>query len=133
MSVVFLDTVGLIAQWDTGDQWHDLADAAYQQLVAQRKSVVTTTFIVLECGNTAARRTFRSDVCALRHTLELRQELIVPTEDDWKMAWAAFERGEAAQAGIVDHVSFVVMRRLGITDAFTNDRHFLAAGFTTLF
>jgi predicted nucleic acid-binding protein len=133
MSVVFLDTVGLIAQWDTGDQWHNLADAAYQQMVAQRKSVLTTTFIVLECGNTAARRTFRNDVCTLRHTLELRHELIVPTEDDWKDAWAAYERGEAAQAGIIDHVSFAVMRRLGITEAFTNDRHFQAAGFTTLF
>lgn len=40
---------------------------------------------------------------------------------------------EAAQAGIVDHVSFLVMRRLGITEAFTNDRHFSAAGFITLF
>ena len=37
MSVVFLDTVGLIAQWDTGDQWHVLAEAAYQQIVVQRK------------------------------------------------------------------------------------------------
>ncbi|HUY34226.1 MAG TPA: hypothetical protein VMV69_15880 [Pirellulales bacterium] len=133
MTVVFLDTVGLIAQWDAGDQWHALADAAYQQMVAQRKSVLTTIFILLECGNTAARRTFRSDVCELRQTLERRNELIVPTEDDWKEAWAAYERGEAAQAGIVDHVSFAVMRRLGITEAFTNDRHFQAAGFTTLF
>ena len=48
-------------------------------------------------------------------------------------AWAAYERGEAAQAGIVDHVSFQVMRRLGITEAFTNDKHFEAAGFTLLF
>ena len=40
---------------------------------------------------------------------------------------------EADDAGIVDHVSFVVMRRLGISDAFTNDRHFKAAGFNTLF
>lgn len=30
-------------------------------------------------------------------------------------------------------VSFAVMRRLGITEAFTNDRHFQAAGFATLF
>ncbi len=132
MSVVFLDTVGLIAQWDTGDQWHALADAAYQHIVSQRRSVVTTTFILLDCGNAAARQTFRSDVCAWRATLELRNELIAPTEDDWKQAWAAYERGEAAQAGIVDHISFVVMRRLGITEAFTNDRHFQAAGFTTL-
>jgi len=133
MSVVFLDTVGLIAQWDTTDQWHALANAAYQQIAAQRKSVVTTTFVLLECGNTAARHSVRGDVCALRQALELRNELIVPTEDDWIQAWEAYERGEAAQAGIVDHVSFVVMRRLGITEAFTNDRHFSAAGVITLF
>jgi predicted nucleic acid-binding protein len=133
MSVVFLDTVGLIAQWDTGDQWHALAEAASQQIKAQRKTVVTTTFILLECGNTAARRTFRSDVCALRKALELRSELIVPTEEDCKRAWEDYEQGKAGQAGIIDHVSFVVMRRLGITEAFTNDRHFQAAGFTTLF
>ena len=82
MSVVFLDTVGLIAKWDTSDQWHALAEAAYQQIVAQRKSVLTTTFILLECGNTAARRAFRSDVCALRQALELRNELIASTADD---------------------------------------------------
>src|SRR5262245_1426615 len=104
MSAVFLDTVGLIAKWDTGDQWHDLAEAAYQLMVAQRKSVLTTSFVLLECGNTAARRTFRSDVCALRHVLELRNELIVPTADDWQQAWDAYERGDAAQAGIVDQV-----------------------------
>ena len=40
---------------------------------------------------------------------------------------------DATSAGIVDQVSFAVMRRLGITDAFTNDRHFKAAGFRALF
>lgn len=133
MSRVFLDTVGLVALWDTDDQWHAAADAAYQQIVANRKSSITTTFVLLECGNTAARRTFHSDVCALRKALDLRNELLVPTNDDWLQAWAAYERGEAAHAGIVDHVSFVVMRRLGIIEAFTNDRHFAAAGFVTLF
>ena len=39
----------------------------------------------------------------------------------------------AGQAGIVDQVSFVVMRRLGLDEAFTNDRHFQAAGFATWF
>jgi predicted nucleic acid-binding protein len=33
----------------------------------------------------------------------------------------------------VDHVSFAVMRRLGISKAFTNDRHFKAAGFEPMF
>jgi len=82
MSPVFLDTVGLIALWDTDDQWHAAADSAYQQIISQRKPAVTTTYILLECGNTAARRTFRADVCALRQTLERCNELIVPTEAD---------------------------------------------------
>ncbi|HUP80150.1 MAG TPA: hypothetical protein VM260_16470 [Pirellula sp.] len=39
----------------------------------------------------------------------------------------------ASQAGIVDQVSFIVMRRRGIIEAFTNDKHFEAAGFRVLF
>ena len=57
----------------------------------------------------------------------------MPSNEDWLKAWAAYERGEAGQAGIVDQVSFHVMRRLGIAEAFTNDKHFGAAGFTVLF
>ena len=133
MTSVLLDTVGLVAVWDVDDQWHAAADDANQRIISRRQRAFTTTFILLECGNTSARHTFRADVCALRQTLELRQELIVPTEDDWKAAWVAYERGDAGQAGIVDHVSFQVVRRLGITEAFTNDKHYQAAGFKVLF
>jgi predicted nucleic acid-binding protein len=56
-----------------------------------------------------------------------------PTPDEAEEAWAAYDRGEAGGAGIVDQVSFVVMRRLGIQQAFTNDEHFRVAGFETLF
>ena len=55
------------------------------------------------------------------------------TGAEMNIAWEAYDRGEANAAGIVDHISFVIMRRLGITDAFTNDRHFRAAGFVPLF
>ena len=44
-----------------------------------------------------------------------------------------FRDNFAAYAGIVDHVSFQVMHRLGITEGFTNDKHFKAAGFNLLF
>jgi uncharacterized protein len=39
----------------------------------------------------------------------------------------------AGEAGNVGHISFGVMTRLGIRQAFTNDSHFRAAGFETLF
>jgi uncharacterized protein len=65
--------------------------------------------------------------------MESGGSLIVPTPDDQRAAWAAYQRGDAGQAGIVDHVSFAVMPRLGSIQAFTNDAHFRAAGFETLF
>ena len=133
MTPVFLDTIGLLAVWDIDDQWHEAADAAYGRVISARQSVVTTTFVLLECGNAAARRTYREEVCLLRQALELRHEAIVPTEDDWMNAWTAYRQGQAGMAGIVDYISFAVMRRLGIRQVFTNDRHFQEAGFETLF
>jgi len=59
--------------------------------------------------------------------------VITPMPEEIKEAWAAYERGEAEQAGIVDHLSFAVMRRLRLNDVFTNDQPFQAAGFTPLF
>ncbi len=40
MSVVFLDTVGLLAQWDRIDPWHAAARRAYRGLVAQARKAL---------------------------------------------------------------------------------------------
>lgn len=133
MRTVFLDTVGLIATWDEDDQWHPLAEPVFKALVRQRLRLVTTSQVLYECGNAAARKSYRSDVEAFRRELAGFGDLIESTADDLDRAWADYARGLADSAGIVDHVSFTVMRRLGLSDAFTNDRHFRAAGFQILF
>ena len=133
MNGVFLDSVGVIAVWDVADQWHPAAEIAYQKLLARGRPFVTTEMVLLECGNAAARRPYRRRVAALRKRLIHGGLVAVPTPEEVEEAWAAFDRGEAGDAGVVDHLSFCVMRRLGLTEAFTNDRHFEAAGFTTLF
>jgi predicted nucleic acid-binding protein len=130
---VFLDTVGLIALWDEDDQWHQPAAAAFDRLLAEDRPLVVTTLVLYECGNAAARRPYRVDVDDLRERMRAEGRLIEPTEADLAAAWAAYRAGHAGQAGIVDHVSFAVMRRLELVEAFTNDRHFAAAGFVTLF
>jgi predicted nucleic acid-binding protein len=58
VSDVFLDTVGLIAVWDTSDQWHASAVAAYHELLSKRRRLATTDWVLLECGNAAARRPY---------------------------------------------------------------------------
>jgi predicted nucleic acid-binding protein len=118
---------------DQSDQWHALAEQAFARLRATRSALTTTTVVMLECGNAAARRPYRHAVDDLRQRLAEAQRLVAPTEADFEVAWAAYRRGEADQAGVVDHVSFAVMRRLGLLRVFGNDRHFRAAGVETLF
>jgi uncharacterized protein len=102
-------------------------------LNAPEVRLITTSFILLECGNAAARKPYRTDVELLRRRLSADERVIVPTESDIEQGWIEYQRGSAGDAGVVDHITFVILRRLNIADVFTNDRHFKAAGFNTLF
>jgi len=133
MNDVFLDTVGLIAVWDKADQWHASADAVYRKLLSQRRRLITNEIVLLECGNAAARRPYRDCVHALRQSLIQEGLLVDTSSEDINAAWTAYARCEADGAGIVDQISFRIMRRLGLSEAFTNDQHFRAAGLVPLF
>lgn len=83
MSGVFLDSVGLLALWNASDQWHDAAKAAHRRLIDRDDPLWTTTLILLECGNRAARRPdFRALVADFRDEMEAGGSLMVPTLDD---------------------------------------------------
>jgi len=133
MRAAFADTVGLLALWDRSDQWHEPAERAFSTLAKNRTALFTTSFVLLECANAAARRPYRVEVDRLRIEMEHGGFVIHPTQEEWRGGWEAYARGDADRAGVVDHVSFLVMRRLGIAHAFTNDRHFGTAGFEVLF
>jgi len=133
MNAVFLDTVGLLALWDANDQWHSASETTFADLRRSKVPLTTSSFVLLECANAAARRPYRQAVERLRERMESNNMLVFPTDADWRQAWAAYRQSSAGQPGIVDYVSFAVMRRLGITKAFTNDRYFQEAGVETLF
>jgi predicted nucleic acid-binding protein len=76
VSTVFLDTVGLIALWNNSDQWHAPAQQAYAELRKNRSTLVTTRFVLLECGNTVARTELRAEVTRLRIRLDQRNHLL---------------------------------------------------------
>lgn len=99
MRVVFLDTVGLIALWDRTDQWHEAATAAKRAIDVPGVQAVTTTFVLLEFGNAAARKPYRADVGDFRQALAEEGNLIDPTDDDVGQAWAAYARGSRATRG----------------------------------
>jgi len=74
-----------------------------------------------------------SGVCGSANTLERRQRVLFPADDDWQEAWRRFAADGIGGPGIVDHLAFLVMRRHGLAEVFTNERHFRTAGFEPLF
>ena len=134
MKCLFLDTVGLIALWDRSDQWHKQATEAYQEYhVDGPHSVIVTESAMLECGNAASRRPYRENVAKFRDQMATDRGLVFATDEDTELGWKEYLGGQPGAAGIVDCISFAVMRRLGLTEVFTNDQHFQIAGFETLF
>jgi uncharacterized protein len=133
MSPVFLDTVGIIASIDDTDQWHQAADVVYRQLLRSKRKLLTTSVVMLECGNAASRRIYRKDIVQLTRSLEATGLLIEPTGKEFWDAWDEYEEFSQHGPSIIDCISFQVMRRRGLTDVFSSDRHFATAGFTLLF
>ena len=133
MSPVFLDTVGLLAIWDEDDQWHHAASAAFAGVMRERAALLTTTFVLAECANATARSVLRASVVDLRALLDSYAGLLHPSTVDFEDAWRRFRAGHPGSPGLVDELSFVVMRRLGLRRAFTNDRHFTDAGLEPMF
>jgi len=133
MRKVFLDTVGLLAVWNRSDQWHMAAKTALQELLAGNAELYCSEPVLLECGNAASRSDLRDEVVEFRSNTEAAGFLLAPTVEEVEMAWQAYSRRDGGGAGVVDQISFVLMRREGITEAFTNDEHFRAAGYVALF
>lgn len=133
MTPVFLDTVGLIAVWDDSDQWHRAAEPIWLDLLRHGRPFVTTPLVLYECGNAASRRRYRNQVASFRDLLQAAGGVVEPTPDELHTAWLQYAAEPVGGPGIVDLVSFAIMRRIGITEAFTNDKHFTTAGFVCLF
>jgi uncharacterized protein len=131
--LVFLDTVGLLAIWDRSDQWHLPATQAFQRLSEERASLYTSSPVLLECANAAARRPYRKVVAALWREMEAAKRVFHPTETDLEEAWLEYERSPVGGPGVVDLISFRAMHHLEIERALTNDRHFRNSGFQVLF
>ena len=133
MSAVFLDTVGLLGLWDEDDQWHRQASEVFDAVEHDEDRLFTTSYVIAECANATSRWSGRGCVETLAQTLEATGGVIFPSDADWHEAWTRYTAGHAGAPGLVDELSFIIMRRLGLHRAFTNDAHFRTAGFEVLF
>lgn len=106
---------------------------AYAELVAAKRALVTTNYILSELLAllTARVRASRPDVLAyltaIRSDQNVRVVHIDPTLD--AAAWDLLAHALDKEWSLVDATSFVIMRLFGMTHALTADHHFSQAGF----
>jgi len=131
---VFLDTAFVIASAIESDAYHEKALELLKEIRALGIQMVTTHAIVLEIGNALARLRYRSLAIAALDSMETDDKVkIIPlTEDLLETGYKLFRSRTDKEWGLVDCVSFVAMKQLGITEALTTDQHFQQAGFTAL-
>lgn len=127
----FVDTFFVIAYINEEDEFHEQARALAPVYLQQR--LVTTEAILLEIGNGLARR-FKADAIGVIQDFKAADnvEIVNVTPGLFDRGFDLYRRFEDKQWGLVDCISFMVMRERGITDALTFDQHFTQAGFNAL-
>ena len=119
MNKVFLDTSYAIALSAINDINHARAVAIADEMEADNTHFVTSRAILLEIGNALSRLRHRAAAISLLTALENDPKLkIIPMSDDlYRRALEIFRDRVDKEWGLIDCVSFVVMKDEGLTEA----------------
>jgi uncharacterized protein len=133
-SEVFVDTSGWIAISDEGDKYHHPARSTFEQLIAERRKLVTTNLIVAETYIITRRSSGHNQAMKLLSALRSSPRLhrIWSTAELESQAETILGKYPDQDFSFTGAVSFVVMRERGVREAFTFDRHFATLGFSML-
>lgn len=128
---LFLDTAYVLALFNTRDQWHQAAVEWQQKIVADRKYILTTEFVLAEIGDGLSSRNLRSQAVKIIRSLNDSKAVTVVSADSdlFLRGLKLFEDRPDKDWGITDCTSFVVMSDRQVTKALTTDEHFRQAGF----
>jgi predicted nucleic acid-binding protein len=127
----FVDTSFVIALVNQRDQHHLRAlDLAAQ---FEQRPLLTTDAVLLEIGNALAKNFRIASIQAIDDFLTATNIQIVHLYPDLFHKAFSLCRSRLDQTwGLIDCVSFIVMREVGIVESLTADKHFEQAGFQAL-
>lgn len=134
MSKVFVDTAAWIALINIDDDFHEQAQQVKNQLKKDRAQLITSDFILLEVADGLASPSIRFQTIHFINRLKEVQGLfILPINQIlFNRGWKLYSQRLDKEWGLTDCISFGIMQELGITKAFTSDKHFEQAGFIRL-
>jgi predicted nucleic acid-binding protein len=134
MSKVFIDSAAWLALINRDDRFHPKAKDVRNRLVAEQRSFITTSQIIIEVANSLSRPRFREAAVKLIESINQSPDIrvIYITERLYHKAWDMYKSRSAKQWSLTDCTSFIVMGEEGVEEAFTTDHHFEQAGFVKL-
>lgn len=131
MSRIFVDSGFVIALINQRDQYHQQALELADRL--EGHALITTDAVLLEVGNALARNYKQKAIEIIEQFLDSDEvEIVRLTPQLFNQALIHYKQYEDKEWGLVDCISFVVMREVGINQVLTFDRHFVQAGFQVL-
>lgn len=126
--MIFLDTSAIYAWTDAADRNHRAAVRRLERILATGEDLLTHNYVVVESIALVQARLGLS--AATRVARDAARLVVEWIDEDLHAAGAReLERATARRVSLVDHISFLVMRRRGIRVAFAFDPDFARAGF----
>ncbi len=134
MNELFLDTSFSIGLVSPRDQINKKAVDWSKKIEKLKIPMVTTQAVLLEIGNALSKIAFRQVGIGLLTNLENDPDttIISLTDEIYNKAFELFRSRPDKEWGLVDCISFVVMRERNIEAALTADEHYIQAGFRAL-
>jgi predicted nucleic acid-binding protein len=134
---LFVDTSGWASYFDQDDPNHTAKAKLIAECIRQHRMLITTNYILIEVVALFSSRRLRvphadliAAVTLIKTEPDIRIEHIdaVTDEEAWRLVVSRPDK----RWSLVDASSFVIMQRLGVTEALTADHHFEQAGFTRI-
>jgi predicted nucleic acid-binding protein len=129
--VIFLDTSAIYAWADAADPNHPAAVRRLQQILDAGEELLTHNYVLLE--SIALLQARLGVTAAIKFASDSKVFVIEWVDDELHAAGVReLTQSRRRALSLVDHVSFLVMRRRHVATAFAFDPDFVSAGFSLL-
>lgn len=130
MTTTFVDTSGILALLSPSDRNHQAAWSLWEELISGDEALGTSSFVLVEAHALLQARFGLEAVRTMHEELLPLMEVYWVDSAMFAEASSALLVADRRHLSLVDCVSFVLMRRLGLRRAFAWDKHFEEQGFS---
>ena len=128
---IFIDTLFVVALINQRDEYHEKAIELSN--IYEGASLITSDVVLLEIGNALARNFKKEAIQIIDDFLSSSDvEIVRITPLLFERAYSIYKQYYDKDWGLIDCVSFAIMKEKAVKKALTFDQHFIQAGFLSL-